>query len=203
MSIGKLESEFGFSVPAQEMKLRFLVEKSQIEFQLGDLGSFRASIERINSQLDRLVNDFSDNDFLLLQSARWTSVIARAVLFNEYESQEAFQDHFWLAVNCLTTSQNILEAIREESPVNQAIALRECLVMNLVAIAKDWINSDNEASTYRLKRDRILSNLLSRDPKNDLAIRLKKEYEETSLDSHPQMWSDVEKWDWQISPLKS
>jgi len=75
--------------------------------------------------------------------------------------------------------------------------------MNLVAIAKDWINSDNEASTYRLKRDRILSNLLSRDPKNDLAIRLKKVYEETSLDSDPQMWSDVEKWDWQISPLKS
>lgn len=196
-------SDYEFSVPIGVMHLQFLAAKAEYEIKLNETAHFRSSMRSFSSLLERMANDHSENLFLLLKASRWTTSIARTLLFSESEEGEGFQERYAIAVNCLATSQNLLEAIKVQSAVDQAVALRECLVTNLAALSRDFASSMDEALTFRRRRDCILGEILARDPQNDLGLRLWSEYQETQTARDPSVQQEIANWNWKIVPLST
>lgn len=190
-----------YSVEANEQLIKFLFAESEHAIETDDYDHFVEIMESTNPVLSQIVNEHSNNVFLLLKVARWLCSLSRKIAYHDYETEELYQHYYWFGANCLESARNVLQAIEETSAITQAIGLRECIATNLYALESEMISKFSDALYLRGRRDRILSEILFRDPDNDLANQLAKEYAQSAVPMDPEVERDIANWNWSIVPL--
>jgi hypothetical protein len=190
-----------YSIVAKEFQERFLMSKAEMEVELNFLDAFEETILEVNVLLEEMLNNFPLHVNMQLRTTRWLSSLSRTILFHNYVEADGLGKFYRYGANCISVATSALEVIRERVAVTQALALRECIVSNLGAIASDMVSENSYAYWLRGRRDVILSVLISSDPRNDLGRRLSKSYETTVVVVDPELESQIKNWNWSIVPL--
>jgi hypothetical protein len=191
-----------YSEVAQQYFTRFLLFKAKIEIEMNLVDEFNSSMEEIHELLGSTLEQFPNHIYLKLDSAESLCALGTTILYHDFDNDDVMRHGFVYAMNCIASAQSLLEEIRTISVVTQAVALQESLIANIAAISQDMIGQGEKASWFRSRRIVIIRELLRRDPRNDLANRLKENYREMRLAVDSEVENDITNWNWRVVPLQ-
>lgn len=190
-----------YSIESNGLLANFLLAFAEHCIEIDDFDSFTETMDTANLIVSQVVNDHSDDVFFLLRTARWLCSLSRTIVYHSYQTEESYQHYYWFGANCLATARNLLQAIENVAAVNQAIGLRDCIATNLAALENEMISKSSEAFLLRGRRDRMLAEILLRDPDNDLGKRLNIEYAATIVPIDPEIEREIANLNWSIVAL--
>jgi hypothetical protein len=193
-----------YSIEARSIHLELNLALAMTVIQTDKLEDFESLFFQIEREIEPIVIETPEVVDIRRSIADWLYSLGRTILTREYEYQETRTKFFLLGARCLSGAYEMLDELRASEPVTQAIALSACSVSQFIAKANDMVGQRDLADSHRLRSDRILKEVLLRDPNNDRALKLAELYKasgsETQSSEHPEI-SDVSSWEWSIDRL--
>jgi hypothetical protein len=193
-----------YSVEARSVHIELNLTLAMALVQTDRLEDFDGLFFQIEQEIEAPLTEAPEVVDAKRNIANWLYSLGRVILTREYKDQETRAKFFLLGARCLSGAYETLDDLRSSGRVTQAVALSACYVSQLIAKLNDMVGQPDLANSHRLRRDRILSEVLRRDPKNDRALRIFEHYLATPPQSpsseHPEI-SDVSTWEWSIDRL--
>jgi hypothetical protein len=193
-----------YSIEARSIQLELKLALAAAEVETDMFENFDNLFSEIDRDIETFLLEAPEMSDARREIAVWLYSLSRAILIHQFENAETRTQFFLLSARCLSAAYEMLEHLRSVGPVTQAVALNACSVSHLVAKSNEMIGQNELAESHRLRRDRILSEVLRRDPRNDRATKLKGLYgvghPETQPSRHSEI-SDISSWTWSIEPL--
>lgn len=190
-----------YSIEARSIQFELHFSLAITRIQTDEIEDFDYLFSEIEQEVEQLLTDAPENIDLGREVAIWLYSLSNAIFSHVFADQETRIKFFLLAERCISGAYEFLDQLRATQPVTQAIALNASSVSNLVAKANDYLGQGELAADHRLRRDRILDEVLLRDPRNDRALRLAELYKLTRSAFKSSEISDVSSWNWSIDPL--
>lgn len=178
----------------------YSIWKARVEVEFDLLEDLELSMSDAQANLE-LLADAEEGVADLLIVTRSLLALAVDVAYHNYANEEVRARYLPISYGCIITSQSLLDAVLEESPVNQAVAIVMSLFFNTASSIYETIGRYSEAVSEMGKCVAVVRELLQKDPSNDRGKRLLALYESALNSSDPEAERYVHNLNWQIERL--
>lgn len=171
---------------------------ARYEVEFNFLDELEASMNDAQEHVVILAEASSEGVADLLIVTRTLLALAIDVAYHDFANDDIRSKYFPLSYGCIITSQALLEAVLEESPVNQAVAIVMSLCSNTASSIYEMIERYPEAIAEMSTCLAVVRELLKRDPLNDRGMRLLTLYESAFISSDSSAEQYVQNLIWHI-----
>jgi hypothetical protein len=147
-----------------------------------------------------LLENVLECDYAKLRMVHSLSSLDATIVERQFDDELSDRTYVALGFLCSSAARTVLDEILP-SGVDQAKALEECMLSALLAVRCDISAQPERAYEHRVRRDEVLRQILIRDPKNELAQRLRKQYKNSEVPKSVDVEQEIQSWNWRIVPL--
>jgi hypothetical protein len=156
-------------VTYQLWQARYEIDFSMFEDLEASMANAQSNLEALG-EAEEIVTD-------LLIVTRSLVALAIDVAYHKYANDDARRRYLPLSYGCVVTAKSLMDAVLEDSPVNQAVAIILSLLLNIASSIYEWLGRYPEATAEMGKCVAVMHELMKRDPSNDRGRRLLESYE--------------------------
>jgi hypothetical protein len=192
--------QFRYSAESQRHAALISVRLAKVNVDLNQMNDLYSDWQSGEVFVQALLENVLECDYAKLRMVHSLSSLDATIVERQFDDELSDRTYVALGFLCSSAARTVLDEILP-SGVDQAKALEECMLSALLAVRCDISAQPERAYEHRVRRDEVLRQILIRDPKNELAQRLRKQYKNSEVPKSVDVEQEIQSWNWRIVPL--
>jgi hypothetical protein len=192
--------EYPYSAEARREFVLHSIRLAESYLEVNQIDDFNRVWQNSEGNIQSFLERAFESEYAKLQMVQALRSLSSTLYRHLFDSGETGQTYLALGLLSNSAAQTLLDEIGKGG-VDQAKALEDCMLSALIAVSYDILRQGEDSLKYRERRDAVLREILSRDPSNDLALRLLKRYEASAVPRNVEIEETIHRWNWKITPL--
>jgi hypothetical protein len=191
--------EFPSATLPQRLLIIYSLWVAKYQIAKDMLEEFEQSTEFVQIQLEELTAQPIENQLDVLLIVQNLIPLATEISYHEFDSEALRAKYFPVGYGCILTCEALLDELTDIFPISSALALTMSLFSDTASSIYEIVGRYSEAIDEMNKSVAIIDELITRDPLNERALRIKALYDKALRSASIESVQEVKSWNWLIN----